>query len=309
MQSRRSFIQFAALGAAPLLASVGCTTAKTGPCCEKPPRGRKVNFQFGLAGYTMHKANVDKTLAVMKKTDIRNLCVKDFHLPIRATDAEVKAFKDKCAAAGVTPYAAGPLYTKTNAEVRAFFEYARRLGVKTVVGVPYDATDAKDSWNKRKGSRRQLEYIDSLVKEFDIRYAIHNHGPASPEMYPDVAYGWNLVKDLDRRIGFCMDIGWEYGTHDAAGREPMQALIDSIHKYADRIFDLHFKNFEIGKPNGRSVPLPRGKIDIVRVMKALAEIDYRGVCALEYERDFEDNVAQIAECIGYWRGVADTLNG
>ena len=71
------------------------------------------------------------------------------------------------------------------------------MGVKMVVGVPYEPGDAKDSWDKRKGSRAQLLEIDKLVKEFDIKYAIHNHGPAAPEMYPDVAYGWELVKDLD----------------------------------------------------------------------------------------------------------------
>lgn len=304
MQSRRSFLQLAALGAVPFLAG-GCVSAGAS-CCSKADK--KVKFQFGMAGYTMHKFNLEQTLDTLKKTDIHNLCVKDFHLPLHATDAEIKAFKDKCAAAGVTPYAAGPLYTRTNEDVRRFFAYAKRLGVKTIVGVPYDAGDAKDSWNKRKGSRKQLEYIDTLVKEFDIRYAIHNHGPASPEMYPDVSYGWNLVKDLDSRIGFCMDVGWEYGTHDAAGREPMQALLDSIHTYGSRIYDLHFKNFELNRPNGRSIPLPRGKIDFVRVMQALVDIDYRGVCALEYERDFDNNLAAIAECVGYWRGIADTLD-
>ena len=168
-----------------------------------------------------------------------------------------------------------------------------------MVGVPYDPADVKDSWNKRVGSRKQLEYIDKLVKEFDIRYAIHNHGPASPNMYPDVAYGWNLVKDLDPRIGFCMDVGWEYG----CGKDPAE----TIRQYGSRIYDLHFKNFEKNKPNGASTPLPRGKINFVKVLKALRDIGYAGVCALEYERDFQDNIVPIAECVGYYRGLVDAL--
>lgn len=300
--SRLDFMKASLAGMAAVAVS-GCATTSTaapacapkGACGEKKP----IKFKFGLAGYTMHKKTLDETLAVLRKTDIHYLCVKDFHLPLKATDAEMAAFKEKCAKAGVNPYAAGPLYTKTNEDVRRFFEYAKRFGFKTVVGVPYDPADAKDSWNKRVGSRKQLEYIDKLVKEFDIRYAIHNHGPASPNMYPDVAYGWNLVKDLDPRIGFCMDVGWEYG----CGKDPAE----TIRQYGSRIYDLHFKNFEKNKPNGASTPLPRGKINFVKVLKALRDIDYAGVCALEYERDFQDNIVPIAECVGYYRGLVDAL--
>ena len=300
--SRLDFMKASLAGMAAVAVS-GCATTSTaapacapkGACGEKKP----IKFKFGLAGYTMHKKTLDETLAVLRKTDIHYLCVKDFHLPLKATDAEMAAFKEKCAKAGVNPYAAGPLYTKTNEDVRRFFEYAKRFGFKTVVGVPYDPADAKDSWNKRVGSRKQLEYIDKLVKEFDIRYAIHNHGPASPNMYPDVAYGWNLVKDLDPRIGFCMDVGWEYG----CGKDPAE----TIRQYGSRIYDLHFKNFEKNRPNGASTPLPRGKINFVKVLKALRDIGYAGVCALEYERDFQDNIVPIAECVGYYRRLVDAL--
>ena len=301
--SRLDFMKAAVAGLATAAVS-GCATggacpAKTAACAERKPADR-VRFKFGMAGFTMHKKSLDETLALLKKTDIHYLCVKDFHLPLKATEAEMAAFKEKCAKAGVTPYAAGPLYTKTNDEVRRYFEYAKRFGFKTVVGVPYEPGDAKDKWNLRRGSRRQLEYIDALVKEFDIRYAIHNHGPASPNMYPDVAYGWNLVKDLDPRIGFCMDIGWEFGSN----RDPAE----TIREHGTRIYDIHVKNFEIGKPNGAATPLPRGKIDLVRVLKALVDVGYDGVCALEYERDFTDNVVPIAECAGYFRGLMDALN-
>ena len=259
----------------------------------------RVPFRLGVAGYSFCKRNLDDTLQIMKNADVHYLCVKDFHLKYTASDEEIAAFKAKCAAKGVIPYALGPLYTKNNSEVRAYFEFARRFGAKTIVGVPYDPPEGKDAWNKRKGSRKQLEYINELVKEFDIKYAIHNHGPQSPEMFPDVEYGWNLVKDLDKRIGFCLDVGWEFG----CGRNPAE----TIRKYSERIYDIHLKNFKLNAPNGYSVPLARGKIDFVEVFKALAEVGYSGVCSLEYERNFEDNAAQVAECVGYARGVCQTL--
>ena len=256
-------------------------------------------FKIGVAGYTFYKRTVDDMLAIMQKADVHYLCVKDFHLPFTASDWDIAAFKEKCASYGVTPYAIGPVYVKDATKLREQFEFAKRLGVKTIVGVPYDPTDEKDTWSKRRGSRKLLLEVDKLVREFDMRYAIHNHGPVSPEMFPDVEYGWNLVKDLDPRIGFCIDVGWEYGS----GKDPAE----TIRKYADRIFDAHIKNFEIGKPNGSAVPLPRGKIDLAKVFQAFVDIGYDGVCSLEYERDFEDNLLAVVECIAYERGIRDAV--
>ena len=258
-----------------------------------------VPFKLGVAGFTFHKRTLDDALSIMQKADVHYLCVKDFHLPFSATDADIAAFKEKCASYGVTPYGIGPVYVKDAEKLREQFEFAKRLGVKTIVGVPYEPTDEKDSWNKRRGSRALLLEIDKLVKEFDIKYAIHNHGPSSPEMYPDVEYGWNLVKDLDKRVGFCIDVGWEYG----CGKDPAE----SIRKYGERIYDAHIKNFKKDAPNGKSVPLPRGKIDLAKVFKAFADVGYDGVCSLEYETDFENNLEAILECIGYEKGICDAI--
>ena len=274
-------------------------------------RDWKMPFRLGLAGYTMHKKGLDETLEIMRAVDLHYLCVKDFHLKYTASDAEIAAFKAKCAAFGVTPYALGPHYTASNEDVRKYFEFAKRFGARVVVGVPYEmAPGRKDNWNERLASRKQLEYIDTLVKEFDIRYAIHNHGPQVARMYPDVESGWELVKDLDPRVGFCMDVGWQYACNgDLAG---------TIRKLGDRIFDIHLKNFAVDIPGGQilskavphsftTVPMPRGRIDYGEVFGALAEVGYDGVCSFEYERDFENNLGGLAESVGYVRGVCDTL--
>ncbi len=258
-----------------------------------------VPLKLGVAGYTFHKRSLDDALAIMQKADVHYLCVKDFHLPFSATDAAIAAFREKCASYGVTPYGIGPVYINDAAKLREQFEFAKRLGVGTIVGVPYEPGDEKDSWNKRIGSRALLLEIDKMVKEFDIKYAIHNHGPHSPKMFPDVEYGWNLIKDLDPRIGFCIDVGWEYG----CGKDPAA----TIRKYADRIFDAHIKNFPKGERNGGSIPLPRGKIDLAPVFQAFADIGYEGVCSLEYEVDFQDNLLAVTECIAYERGICDAI--
>ena len=260
-----------------------------------------VPYKFGVAGFTFRDRTLDEALAIMRKADVHYLCVKDYHLPYDSDDAAIAAFKKKCADAGVVPYALGPLYVKDAAKLRAFFAFARRMGVKTVVGVPYEPADAKDTWEKRRVSRALLKEVDKLVREFDIRFAIHNHGPYLPDLFPDVASVWELVKDLDPRIGFCLDVGWE----QSCGRDPAT----TIREHGDRLYDVHLKNFAVGKSDGATVPLPRGKIDYVRILTALSAIGYDGVCALEYEKDFKDNLAPIAESIGYVRGIADAISG
>ena len=124
--SRLDFMKASLAGMAAVAVS-GCATTSTaapacapkGACGEKKP----IKFKFGLAGYTMHKKTLDETLAIMQKADVHYLCVKDFHLRYDASDAEIAAFKEKCAKYGVVPYALGPLYTKDIAQVRAYFAF------------------------------------------------------------------------------------------------------------------------------------------------------------------------------------------
>ena len=231
-----------------------------------PGASTKVPFTFGVAGYTFHQ---------------------------------------KCADHGVTGYGVGPIYFKKD-EARRYFDYAKAVGVKVLVAVPYE-DGVVNGKKQRCASRACCEALDALCREYDIRVAIHNHGPNSPEMFPDVEYGYNLIKDLDKRIGFCMDVGWEFG----CDRDPAE----TIRKYGDRLYDIHLKNFavnvkgahKIGKNSFTTVPMPRGKLDYASIFKALSDVGYTGVCSFEYERDFTDNFAGMSENIGYFRGVMDSL--
>ncbi|MEN9475684.1 MAG: hypothetical protein RIS48_2406 [Pseudomonadota bacterium] len=161
-------------------------------------------FKVGMAGYTFVNFDLDKTLQTLEKCDVHYLCIKDFHLPFNSTDQQIADFHEKLKSKGVTGYAVGPIYMKTEQEIDNAFEYAKRVGVKLIVGVPnYDL----------------LPYLDKKVKEYDFNYAIHLHGPDMP-LYPDADDVWENVKDLDPRIGMCLDIG-----HDRRnGKDPVADL-------------------------------------------------------------------------------------
>jgi sugar phosphate isomerase/epimerase len=258
-----------------------------------------VKYTLGVAGYTYHKKNIDETLKDMQSLDIRNLCVKDFHLPIKATQAEVDAFKKKCADHNVNPYAVGPVYMDKTELADEVFAYAKRLGVKTIVCVPFEYRDVNGK-KVRYESRKMCEYLSSLCEKNPcMRIAIHNHGPDIPYLFPNAESMWKMIKDLHPNMGMCLDIGHQFRDN----RDPA----DAIYKYHSRIFDVHLKNVSDNSKKGRAQPLPRGKINLVEVAQALKDVGYAGCCSLEFERNFDNNYAEIAECIGYFRGVMDSI--
>lgn len=248
---------------------------------EQPPPETGESFKVGMAGYSFVKFGLDETLETMKEADLHYLCIKDFHLPFESTDSEIADFHAKLESSGVTGYAVGPIYMKTEEEVDQAFEYAKRVGVKLIVGVP---------------DYEMLPYVDEKVKEYDFHYAIHLHGP-DIELFPDADDVWENVKDLDARIGMCLDIG-----HDTRnGKDP----VADLKKYHSRVFDIHIKDVTGDTKQGYSVEVGRGIIDIPAFVEMLREVEYTGVCSLEHEKNMDNPFMGIAESIGYFRGVIE----
>lgn len=246
---------------------------------EQPPPETGEPFKLGMAGYTFVKFDLDKTLETLQKANVHYLCIKDFHLPLNSTDQQIKEFHNKLQSKGVTGYAVGPIYMKTEEEVDRAFEYARRVGVKLIVGVP---------------TYELLPYVDKKVKEYDFHYAIHLHGP-DIELFPDAEDVWNSVRDLDQRIGMCLDIG-----HDTRnGKDP----VADLKKYISRVFDIHIKDVTGDTKTGYSVEIGRGIIDFPAFVNMLREVNYTGVCSLEHEKNMDNPFMGIAESIGYFRGI------
>lgn len=275
MTNRRSFLKNAvgtvAL-ASPAVAAIQSTS-------QPETQAADDLFKLGIAGYSFVHFKLDQALEMMKKVDVHYLCIKDFHLPFSSTDEQIAAFHATLKNSGVTGYAVGPIYMKTTQEIDNGFEYAKRVGVKLIVGVPNEDL---------------LPYIDKKVKEYDMRYAIHIHGP-DIKLWPNASSVIDAVKNLDPRIGLCFDMG-----HDARfGDDP----IADLEKYNKRIFDIHLKNVSAASKEGKTCELGRGVIDIPAFVAMLRKVKYAGSCSLEYEKDMKDPLAGIAESVGYFKGV------
>ncbi|MCY1722793.1 sugar phosphate isomerase/epimerase [Prolixibacteraceae bacterium Z1-6] len=257
-------------------------------CAQKPERPApqpapetNESFKLGVAGYTFVKFDLQTTLETLQRCDVHYLCIKDFHLPVESTDEEIAAFHKKCADYGVQGYAVGPLYMKTKEDIDKYFEYAKRVGVNTIVGVP---------------AYELLPYVDEKVKEYGCNYAIHLHGP-DIDIFPDADDVWEHTKDLDPRIGMCLDIG-----HDTRnGKDP----VADLEKYYSRVFDIHLKDVTGTTKLGYSVEVGRGIIDFPSFVKMMRKVNYTGVISLEHERNMDNPFMGIAESIGYFRAMVE----
>lgn len=237
-------------------------------------------FKTGIASYTFRKMSLENTIIALQKLDLKYISIKDFHLSLKSTTAERQAAVQKLKDAGITPLSCGNItMDNTEASVRQAFEYARDCGIPTIVCSPHP-----DS----------MPLLDKMVKEFDIKLAIHNHGPED-KRFPAPADVWKSVINFDKRIGLCIDVG-----HTARAKANPAA---DIVKYKDRLYDLHFKDIDTTEPKGETIPAGRGVLDLASILQALLKIRYTYLVSVEYERSPDDPFAEVAETIGYSKGL------
>jgi inosose dehydratase len=275
MNSRRQFLRLAVTG----ILAAGATSLYANPSIPVSVDKAKNTFTVGMAGYTFLRFSVEKTIEMMKRIGVTNLSLKDFHLPMNSTQEQITAVLDKFKSAGINVYTVGVVYMKTRESVDQAFEYAKMAGVKMIVGAP---------------DYELLPYVEEKIRKYDFKLAIHNHGPDNP-LYPNATDIWNHIKDLDSRIGICIDIG--HTTRD--GQDPSA----DITKYKSRIYDVHIKDVDKAAKEGKTIEMGRGIIDIPKVIETLRKIKYTGSCSLEFEKDMTDPLPGIAESIGYFKGV------
>lgn len=304
MTSRRAFLKRASLGLGAVALAEG--SAATGAAAGADGRAGAVTedlFKIAVAGFTFHKFGLEESLQMLQQADVHYLCIKDFHLPLTCSAEQIAAFHALCKGYGVTGYGVGPIYMGTEDAARKAFEYAQRCGVRIVIGVPSKTVEINGK-KETIGSRELLQYIEGLCKEFDIKYAVHTHGPDMPLLFPTVESCIELIRDLDERVGVCFDMGHQY----RFGRDPIAAM----RQYGNRIHDIHIRNVTENTKRGSDTPVPRGKIDIPAFIRAVRETGFAGALSLEYAKDSGDKaklLLGVAESIGYIRGVADATRG
>jgi inosose dehydratase len=276
--NRRDFFKITGAGAT---AGAVSFHAKTAFAEESKSDGNVLTL--GMASYTLREFTVEEALAMTKRLDLKKIAFKSMHLPLDSTEEFIDNTVKKVKAAGLDLYGAGVVYMKDEKEVDQAFEYARMAGMKVIIGVP---------------EHELLALVEKKVQNYDIKVAIHNHGPGD-EKYPSPASVYEKIKDLDPRIGLCIDIGHT----QRIGLDPSE----EAKKYADRLHDIHIKDVTASTAEGKTVEIGRGIIDIPKFLRTLIEIKYKGVVSLEYEKDAKDPLPGSAESVGFLRGVLSVI--
>jgi len=276
--SRRNFVCSGALVAAAFAASKEVFALSA----ERAPADEVSVIRLGLASYTFRNFSRAQMIGFLKQLNVLALNAKDVkdHLPMDPQE-EAAALADY-AAAGIKFHAAGTIYfTKDeDADVRGKFEYCKRAGIGVIVaGDPAPET---------------LPRIEKFVKEYDIRIAIHNHGPED-KLWHSPLDVLKAVKGLDPRIGCCIDVGHTV----RAGTDVVQA----IHEVGARLFNVHMKDLTNFQSKESQVPVGEGIMPVKKIFEALSAIRYKGFVDLEYEVHPDDPMPGVTESIAYMRGV------
>ncbi len=230
--------------------SGGDSTVATGPT-------------LGLQTWTCRNMNFDQVVEFAVKHGIKHLQFIKAHLDPTAPKEESLRKKAILEAKGLTAYSFGVNGTSMDKEKnRQLFEFAKLMGIKVIIVEPKNMAE----WDN----------LEELVKEYDLKLAIHNHGTGT--VYGDPATVKKVLAERDRRIGVCLDIGWVTGAgFDAA---------EVFRNYGDRVYDMHFKD-KVTMPDAKGkivatdTEIGKGKSNYKGFFAEIKKSKWSGVMAIE----------------------------
>jgi sugar phosphate isomerase/epimerase len=238
-------------------------------------------FKLGVASYSLRKFSRTQAIEMVKQLKTPYISIKEFHLPSSAPLDETTRGRKEFDAAGLIVLSGGVIsFPKDDdADIRRKFEYAKAAGFPMITCMP---------------TAKTLPKVEKMVKEFDIRMALHNHGK-SDKNYPSPQDALKAIQGMDPRCGLCIDIG-----HTA---EIGVDVVESIRLAGSRLFDVHVKDTSNLTHEETQVPVGEGQMPIPAIFRELKKLNYRGGVMLEYEVDESDPLPGMAKSFAYMRGV------
>ncbi|MBW1696392.1 MAG: sugar phosphate isomerase/epimerase [Deltaproteobacteria bacterium] len=285
--SRRDFIMLSSYVVGSLTAGCGRKEQAPAQSYEFPEDVPYAGFRMGVQSWCFRDSeSLDTVIEYLHSLGLAHVEIApSVHLPVETPLEEVKAVREKFAAAGITVDSFGVVRIANEEQsCRRIFDYGKTIGALNISVMPqYDA----------------LPLLDRLCAEYGIPAAIHNHGPedklyARPEMYRE------HLAEVSSRVGLCVDTGH----YMRSGVDPL-AVID---EFADRVIGVHLKEMVLDE-NGRWVDLivGRGKLDLVALVEKLKAIGFKGSFSLEYESEPENPVPPLSECLAEMRKACALL--
>lgn len=247
---------------------------------------KRAGLKLGLQIYSLREFPVDAALEHTKQLGFETVEFFSGMFPLNATDEQIRSMVEKVRGLGLAISAHGVNgFTKDGAANRKVFEFAKKAGIKNISAAP--TPDSMDSLNE-------------LVQEFDIRIAIHNHGPS--DRFNKVVDVLRAIEGRDARIGACADLGHFI----RSGEKPVEV----IRALAGRLYGIHLKDFAEMKENTRGVLLGQGHLDCGAVFDALVQAKFPsdGALSLEYEENPKDPIEDIRKCVATAKSALAKVN-
>ncbi len=278
--SRRGFVRSTGRAAAALglfWLGPGCGGGEEGgpaapdaPAAPSAPKADYGSFKMGFQSYSLRQfPALDDFVREASKLSLPYVELYRGHLAPDAPPERVEETRKRLAEAGLTVNAFGVEgFSADHAANEKLFQFGKALGVTNLSADP--SKDAFDS-------------LDQLVKQYDIRIAIHNHGPED-ERWRKPEWILEAVEGRDPRIGSCSDLGHFI----RADVDPVAAL----ETLGSRVLGVHLKDFDA---DGKDVVLGEGRLDLKAVMATLTKIGFDGPLSLEFEG--EEPVAEMQTCL------------
>ncbi len=246
-----------------------------------------VDFKLGICSYTFREFQRKMAISMMRQLGVSYVSVKDFHLAYTLSADDLGKAKSEFNKAGLTIVSGGntDLKSEDPAILRRSFEYARNCGMPMLVTAPTHAT---------------LPAVEKLAKEFDIKIAIHTHGPED-QNFPTPKVVLDAVKGMDPRMGLCMDVGHSM----RGGADVVQEIVNA----GPRLLDMHFKDLKNRTDKDSQCEVGDGVMPVVAIFKQLKKSGYRGYVNLEYEINSENPLPGAMRSMGYMKGVLAGMAG
>ena len=282
--NRRSFLQSTLVTAA---AAAGATWFDVPEILAKSVKLSKARaaslkkyggFPMGIQSYSLRAFGIDGKEGALQKIEDLGLHWVEFfgrHYPITPDKKKIAEMNAKLAKHDLSASAHGVnAFGGNHAANEKIFQFAKLAGIRNI------SADPKPN---------SFDSLDKLVAKYNVRIAIHNHGPGA--RFDKIDDALKAVKDHDQRIGFCADLGH----YIRSAEDPVEV----IHKLGDRLYGIHLKDFAEQKKSTKGVILGKGHLDVAGVFKALKKVGFPadGALSLEYEENAANPIPDIQECL------------
>ena len=238
-------------------------------------KNRFGGFDVGMQSFTLREFPIDRALEEINKLGLGSVELFDAHFNSKSSAADIEAMKSKTKSLSIKMKGHGVNpFTADHQANRRWFEFAKKAGIKNISADPKE-----DSFGS----------LDKLCEEFQIRIAIHNHGPGA--RYDKIADVLTAIKGHHPLIGACADLGH----YIRSAEDPVRA----INLFSGRLYGIHLKDFAEQKAKTKGVILGQGHLDVAGVFKALKKVNFPadGCLSLEYEENPKNPLDDVKACL------------